>query len=240
MIRRDARIDLAKLGLDALPFIDKALADTNSGPALLLGVLRALDLMGDNISSESQLSGKALKTIVFSESADNADIGKAAQDYIAKRSPLSVHNALTAWLKANQHKGVRLNDIALADKDLLCGEGRKTASTYRLRQDSSLFAEASRAFDQGWSDRQFAEQREQVYFADALYDWGLLLADRAVIEKGKSGANGPQLVQAAKDKFREFLNAVEMPKSLLYGHPDQIKQAKAYLNNSATGFLNPD
>jgi hypothetical protein len=237
MARRDAIVDLAKLGLEALPFIDNVLADAKSSDALTVGVLSALNSMGGNIQSESHLSGKALKAIVFLASSDDKDIAKGAADYIRKRGPLSVHKALTTWLISHQHKGVPLNDIALADKDLMNKIGMRAERAYRLKQDPSLFAEASIAFDQGWSDRQFAGYSDKVYFADALYGWGLLLADRAVAEKGKGGASTTQLVQAAKDKFQEFLKAAQLPNSPSYDHANQIKQAKAYIDNPASRFL---
>jgi hypothetical protein len=226
-IRRDAREDLAKLGLDALPFIDDTLVDSHSSAALLLGVLNALDLMDNSVPSENHLSGKALAQIVRSRSSSNVEIAKAATTYITKKSPTAVHRTIFAWLTANQSKSARLNDTALADMDLLCEIGNSARDSYRRKQSSASFASASNAFEQAWLDRKFAEHSDQIYFARALYDWGRLLADRATNEKN------PRFVQAAKDKFLEFLQASQENPS---PYSREIEQAKAYVKNPAMQF----
>jgi hypothetical protein len=230
MIRRDARADLAKLGLEAIPFINNTLVDSGSSVALLLGVLNALDLMDNSIPSESRLSGKALAQIIRSRSWPNGEIAKAATSYITKRGATGIHRSLRAWLTANQGKGIRLNDVALADMDLLCDLGNSARESYRRKENSALFVSASNAFEQAWSDRKFAEHSDQIYFSPALYGWALLLADRAMTEKDKNGEKNLQFVRAAKDKFLEFLQASQENPG---AYPREIEQAKAYVKNPA-------
>jgi hypothetical protein len=234
-VRRDARGDLAKSGLEALPFIETSLVDPHSSPALLLGVLVGLDLM--DIPSEGHLSGIALAQIIRSSSSPNAEIANAANTYITKRGALSVHRALTAWLTANQSEGKRSNDVALEGMDLLYKFGNRAREEYRRKHDSASFAPASNAFEQAWSDRRFAEHADQIYFARALYGMSLLLADRATIERDKNGGKKPQYVLAAKDKFLEFLRASQAGhSSTAYPEPSQIEQAKAYVKDPNIQF----
>jgi hypothetical protein len=232
-IRRGAQLYLAKLGPDALPFIDNAIADTKSSPALQLGALNALNFM--DYPSESHLGGKALANIInLTTTSANADIAKSAATYIAKKNPLSIHQAIESWLISNQNRGIRLSDIALRDMDLLYDFGIKTKDAYRRTRDLASFTSAASAFKKGWSDRQFADASDQVYFSKALYGWGLLLADHAALDVDKSGQKNPQLVQAAKDKFREFLRAAEQaPNSPRYPDAEDIKRAQAYLRNAS-------
>ena len=231
-VRRDARYDLAKLGPEGLPFIDKALSDSSSSPALLFGVLSSLNLMQQDLRSETQLGGHSLTIIIRSTNSDNADIAGQANAYITRRTPQSIHAALAAWLKSNQSPGIRLNDPALADMDLLYKIGMEAKNAYHVKGDEASFVRAQSAFEQGWSDRQFAVPTEQVYFAKALYGWGLLLEDRAITKsKGKSGTDA-DLVRVAQGKFREFLAAVA-PHQNFPKYPDDshVKHAKAYVTN---------
>jgi hypothetical protein len=191
-------------------------------------VLLALATMQSSVPSETKLSGLSLVYVMGAVSDKNPDIANGAQAYVNKRGAFQVHQALVNWMQEthNAQPEKRLNDDALAGMDFMYLYGINEKDAYGGRRDSSLFHGSEQAFQMGWDDRSFAEPDQQVYFAEALYGWGLLLADRAVLERRPDGTKDPQRVTAAQAKFVDFLKAVGNGR---YPFKNQIATAKAYL-----------
>ncbi len=231
--RRDARNELATGGGQSLPFIDSVLKTEASSYRLKLGCLIALNLMPP-MPLEERLSLDSLVFIVRSIGSTDANLRGEARKFLEEKGSAGIEKKLRLALDSPRKPSSRFSDteIALADMDLLYNLGVKEKDLYKQPQEDSHMAAAISAFSAGWDARKHAANSAQMYFSKALYGWALALADRSAIDKGPSGQKKPELIEAARQKFLEFIAAAQAGgRDRPYPAPAQIEQAKRYLAN---------
>jgi hypothetical protein len=235
VIRRDARLQMAKVGADALPFIDRTLSNSNSSYQLQLGSLSALNSMAE--VPVNSLSVTSLAYILRKIGTQDDTLRKEARKFIQARASwemeAKIDQARIALMKQPPGAGEarkQLSALSLAQMDLLYNLGVREEDRYVKHQSADL-TKAFGAFEKGWSLRQNAEPGMRIYFAKALYGWALTLAERAVLEVDANRSKKPEFVAQAQAKFKEFLQAAQAPGGATYPSPEHIKIAGDYVAN---------
>ena len=238
-VRRNARDALANSGTDALDAIDGVAKDPHRSYRAWLGAMSALNRISSGAKVEP--TPAMIQAMVDSLSSADTDVSiiVEVEGYMVAHASEKIETALSAQLASRTAKGAAAKDLyalvdtffgvfynlGIADKDRYKGPDKTS-------QDRFMHAVAR--FDEAWRLRTRAAPYNVPEYPKALYGWALTLKDRAYLD-AKAGKGTPAETAAARDKFQEFLNAVQQddvqktPYPAKYAH--QIKEAKSYLES---------
>lgn len=233
IIRRDARMELARMGDKALPSIQKVLEDPKSSYRLRLGVITALGSM-EQLKPEN-LSPSTLNAIIEASADKDDALRGSALRFFGKHASEALNSQVQQALsKARADSATeRLSHLARAQFEILYNLGIREKDDYghKLHDGKDHFQAAVKYFQDAWDLHALAVPNDQVFFTKALYGWGHVLHDRSMIELA-GGQRQPDMIKAAQNKFQEFLQAFEQaPSNNKYLYPNHKSLAKAYLEN---------
>ena len=247
-IRRDARVELGKMEEAALPYIQTVLGDPKSSYRLRVGVITALGTM-EHLKL-AQLSPATINALIEASSNKDAALRNSALR-LFRKYPIEVEQALNKARKegANPERISRLDRIKFENLYYLGVQEKDAYGHYtraiQKKDEAGIqkyggkdhFQAALNYFQEAWGLRTLAVADDQIYFTKALYGWGHTLHDRSWLET-PGGQRQPELIKAAQDKFKEFLQAFETdPHKDRYFYPDHEKYARNYLKDPVSQSL---
>jgi hypothetical protein len=231
IIRRDARLALAKMGDTALPWIQKVLEDPKSSYRLQVGVITALGNMKQ--LKVEKLSKTTVNVIIEASVAKDEALRDSALRFLRHNSSDALDQEVERALNKAKNEGanpVKISRLARAKFEILYNLGVQEKDDYghKLHDGKDHFQAAVKYFQGAWGLNTLAVPNDQVYFPKALYGWGHALHDRSMVETSGEQRQS-ELIKAAQDKFQEFLQAFEQaPNQDQYPYPEHICRAKAY------------
>jgi len=240
--RYDACTNLANQGSVALPWIQKVLVEHNSSYLLRVGVITALNQM-QNISA-NELSLPAITAITKCTRPDST-LHAQARLFILKHHSEIVYK-LDGILAEALAQGGRdyIVELAQTEFEILYMIGIVENEQYKSRnpKDQGHIEKSISAFKKAWELRTLLSPKDRIMFAQALYGWGHARHDRSSIEHLPDGERDLDLITAAQEKFREFVEEVLASESELkaYRYPEHLEQALAYLQNPIAASIQRD
>ena len=247
-IRRDARVELGKMEEAALPYIQKVLGDPKSSYRLRVGVITALGTM-EHLKL-AQLSPASVNAIIEASRDKDAALRNSALRFFRKY-PGEVEQDLNKARREGANpehishlarlKFENLYYLGVQEKDNYGHYERaiqeKNEAGIKKYGGKDHFQAALKNFQEAWELRSLAVTDDQIYFTKALYGWGHTLHDRSWLET-PGGQRQPELIKAAQDKFKEFLQAFETAAHKdRYFYPDHEKHARNYLKDPVSQSL---
>jgi hypothetical protein len=208
------------------------------------GVLLALTYMKDPAAGSP--SRELLNGAIKANASSSEDLRFAARHYFAAWASASFEDRLTAERRAalnTENSGANpspdSSQISLAELEVLYNLGIREKDAYGgSTHDISHFNHGVADFTEAWDLARGVPSSDRVFFAKALYGWGLALHDRSWIQLDENHRRDSELVKQAQAKFQQFLTEVQKsgnPTS--YPYPEHLKRAKQYLTDPSPQSL---
>jgi len=229
IIRRDARQDLTQQSQQQWQFIESALADPGSSYRVKLGVVSALS--SNKCANLGKLSPTALGGVIQASADSDVTLRELARGCLIAQASPAIDAGLDSAIRSSGKNGANTEQLVHTQLEVLYALGVAAKDRYGSRQakDQKEFGRAVEDFRKAWGLRARARPSDKVFFAKALYGWGLALHDRSWIERGPSQQRKSEYVRSAQDKFSEFIREVQNSgNAAAYPYPQHLRQAEAY------------
>jgi hypothetical protein len=215
------------------------LENPNSSYRQKLGFITALGNMKE-VKFES-LSQGTINAIIEASVDNDAALRGAALRFFGKHPSQELNTRVQQAMVRAKAEGAnpeRISRLARAQLEILYNLGIREKDEYRKPVDMAHFQAAVKYFQDAWGLHTLAVPDDQVYFTKALYGWGIALHDRSMIERSRGEERQPEMINAAQDKFQEFLRAYEhAPNKNKYPYPEHESCARAYLEKPVSQSL---
>jgi len=243
IIYRDARKDLARYGLEALPWIQEVLVSQYTSDQLLLGVMAALNQMEK--LDVGELRGATIVAITeASKKRDLTLLYKETQNFMSKHR-VELADRLDDRIKGALERKMEPHtaDLAQADLEVLSradlevlysiGEAENDLYVSSGFEDRRHIEKSIEAFAKAWDRRQLVPSADSIFFAKALYGWAYALHYGSWIGNSPNGERNRDLIEDARNKFLEFVEMVlDSERELAaYPYPEHLRRALAYVEN---------